>query len=201
MKKINLDPKRRLFATGKTQSGKSWLIKSMLKQVRNYIIIDVKGEYSSFGVVVNSVSGLIEALKSGCVRIVVQFLAVDFGRKREIFNDVCGVVSRLKNILLVVDEGHLFADLHSIPANFEYIITTKEAHNVGVWYITQRSQKSNPDVRGNSSYKICFRLNEDLDINALSNFKAVDIRSLGEFEFLFYDDSRLSEAVSKHRSV
>lgn len=192
---LKINPKRRMMVYGKTQSGKSYWVRTWLKSVNAYLIWDVKKQYSEFGVVVDSVNELVLAVRSGAERIVFQPMDLS------VFDSLCGfIVDNMRGFLFVVEEVQLVTSPNFTPPKFMHIISVLEEEGVGVIGVSQRPSQVSTVLRGNCSYVVSFRLNEDIDKKAVSCISDNDLGVLREFEFLFYDDSKYDNPISKHKS-
>ena len=184
-----------MMVYGKTQSGKSYWVRTWLKSVNAYLIWDVKKQYSEFGVVVDSVNELVLAVRSGAERIVFQPMDLS------VFDSLCGfIVDNMRGFLFVVEEVQLVTSPNFTPPKFMHIISVLEEEGVGVIGVSQRPSQVSTVLRGNCSYVVSFRLNEDIDKKAVSCISDNDLGVLREFEFLFYDDSKYDNPISKHKS-
>lgn len=187
---MKINPNLRVFITGKTQSGKSYLAKTIIKNLNNRLIYDVKREYSQLGAVVNNLEQLHSAVKSGVTKLVYQ--PINFSVDH--FDSVCNyVVTYLKNIMFCVDEVHLFCPKHLISSEFKRMITTcqSDPYNIGVICITQRPANVHNDVISQSSIVICFKLNLQHDAKFVSMFTGIDeteIRNIKYRHFYVYND-------------
>lgn len=184
----SLESWKRMYIVGKTQSGKTSLIKFLLRMPNRFIIFDVKREYSDFGTVVRDKNNFLKLIKENVDKIVFQPSRVDI----DLFDEVCKIIwENYKNGLFVVDEAHLFAPLNRIPTFFKTIITVMEGelHRVGVWCINQRPQAIDKTVISQSSHTICFKMNSLRDIKAVERIPEDTIRGLDQFCFAWHDDS------------
>lgn len=178
----------RIFITGKTQSGKSYLSAHLLSKCENRIIYDLKRkDFNHLGLKVHNLEDLKTALRNGCNKIVYQ----PNDLHEDHFNDFCGFVfSNLKNIMLCVDEVHKFCTKHKIPNNFNSLVTIGQGdpYNIGIVAITQRPANVHNDVISSSTIIISFRLNLKADAEAVTGIDANEIQKLPHRHFLVFDD-------------
>ena len=196
---MKIEANLRIFITGKTQSGKSFLAKHVLQQFNNRLIYDIKREYSALGLIVRSMKDLDRAIKGGCNKVVYQ----PEDLSPEHFNDFCGYVYKnLKNIMLCIDEVHNFCTKSFIPSEFKKIITITQGdpYRIGVISITQRPANTHNDVISNSSLYIAFKLNLRNDIKAVEDSTGIpedQLRELPYRRFFVYNDRSEKEIISK----
>ena len=197
---MDIEPNLRIFITGKTQSGKSYLTKKLLTQYENRVVYDIKREYNQFGLIVHEVSEMEEAFNKGCNKVVYQ----PNDLTTEHFNEFCGWIWRnLRNIVLVVDEVHNFSTCSFIPMEFKRIITVGqgEPYHIGVIAITQRPANTHNDIKSNASLYIAFRLNLDADAKAVQDHTGIPAEQLKELpykHFFIYNDRSESDAITRH---
>lgn len=156
---IRIEWWRRLFCTGKTQSGKTYRLRILAGSVQNRLIYDLKRQYGSLGVVLRPRSAeeaarmLHGAYGKGCTRVVVQPATTD----EEIFEAVNRFVFMyVRNTLFLVDEVQMWTNANYIPYWLKQVICVKEDARIGVWCATQRPQNTHYDVRGNATYYVTF---------------------------------------------
>lgn len=183
-----IDPKVRIFVTGRTQTGKSHFCKSIVAKTSNFIVYDPKREYGAYGAVVRDLLGLHSAFVGGCHKVVFQ----PNNLSPEYFDLVClYIYNNLSNIVFIVDEVHIFCTKHKITPNFKNVITVKQSDGVGVIAITQRPANVHNDVLSQSTIIISFKLNLLADAQAVSDLTDIDIsviRDLPLRHFIYFDD-------------
>lgn len=200
---MRISPNLRIFITGKTQSGKSFFCKWLLRQYENLLVYDLKREYTAFGVVVRSLDQLRRAVGQGYNRIVYQ--PVDLSAEH--FDLVCDFVfSFLRNLVFVVDEVHVFCSKHCIPQNFKNLITVAQGspYFIGVISISQRPANVHNDVLGNSSLIVSFRLSLFADAEAVSSMTDIPVEELQGLEyywFYVYNDREKENVITKHEPI
>lgn len=197
---LRLEPNLRVFITGKTQSGKTYLTKQIIRGSQNVLVYDLKREYGDFGAVVHSIPEMMRAFTGGCTRVIYQ----PEDLSPEHFNDVCGFIFQcLKRVLFVVDEVHKFCPKHKIPANFNTLVTVcqGEPYKIGVVAITQRPANVHNDVISSSSVIIAFRLNLKTDAEAVTGIPAERIMQLQKHHFLVFDDRETESPVREFKPV
>lgn len=200
---MEIEPNLRVFITGKTQSGKSYFAKYLLKYYKNYIIYDIKREYSKFGAVVHSLDDLKNAIYNGCNRLVYQ----PNDLSAEHFDEICDFIfAELKNILFLVDEVHNYCQKMKITMGFKRIITVAQGdpYNIGVIAITQRPANTHNDIISNSSLIISFKLNLEDDSKAIEKNTGIPYKDLQNLEynhFIVYNDRDKSNLIQKFTPI
>ncbi|MCA9459298.1 MAG: ATP-binding protein [Nanoarchaeota archaeon] len=191
----------RIFITGKTQSGKSYLSAALLSKCQNRIIYDLKRkDFNGLGVIIHNLADLKTAIKNGCNKIIYQ----PYDLSEDHFNYFCGFVfTHLKNIMLCVDEVHKFCTKYKIPSNFNSIVTIGQGdpYNIGVIAITQRPANVHNDVISSSTIIISFRLNLKSDAEAVTGIDANAIQKLPHRHFLVFDDRDEDGKAKLHNPI
>lgn len=183
MKMIKIKTNQRIFITGKTQSGKTNFAKYLIRQLKNYIIYDIKREYSSFGIVVHTKKEFLTSLKRGYSQIVIQ----PNDLSKENFNEICQTIfQKLTNIILIVDEVHKFCTKSSIPYYLNAIVTVGASLGIGFMGISQRCANVHNDILASSEYIISFYQFLDNDINKLKEFLGTEAEKLKNIEYYYF---------------
>jgi len=180
---IQIKTNQRVFITGKTQSGKTNFAKYLIRQLKNYIIFDIKREYSGFGIVVNDRKSFVTALNRGYSQIVIQ----PNDLSKEFFDSICETVfKKLTNIMFIVDEVHKFCTKNSIPYYLNAIVTVGASLGIGFMGISQRCANVHNDILASSEYIISFYQFLDNDINKLKEFLGADAEKLKNLEYYYF---------------
>lgn len=186
-----LEPWLRVFVCGKTQSGKSHLVKRViLPQLANILVYDIKREYGEHGVVCHTLEQIVRAFHDGVRRVIYQPTDLSMDH----FDRLCAWVwDTLRNVTLVVDEVHNFCTSSVISPAFKRLITVAqgEPYRIGVVAISQRPANVHNDIKSNASLWFVFRLFLEADVRAVemsSGIPGESVRSLGQHCFLVYDD-------------
>lgn len=192
---MNIDPWLRVFVVGKTQSGKSHLVKTeIIPKLQNVIIVDIKREYGAFGVVVTDLRGVAQACYDGVRRVVYQPMDLSYGT----MESLCAWVrDHLRNWTLVIDELQNWCTSSYIPPALKWVVCTGqgEPYRLGLVAVTQRPANVHNDVKSNSSLYIVFRLFLQADAAAISESTGIledRLRGLAQHHFLVYDDRAAS---------
>ena len=199
---MKIEPNRRISVFGVTQSGKTFFVKKIISQIRNYIIYDIKREYSSFGVVVHTLQGFKEALKNKLNHIVIQPLDLS----PEHFDSYCEIIFKhLKNITFIVDEEHKFCTKSKMPYWFNSIVTIAQGKEfkIGVIGITQRPSNVHNDMITQSTIIISFMVKAH-DAKAVNRFTGIPIQSLEslpQYYFYLYDEYNYCKRYYKHSPI
>jgi len=186
--------------TGKTQSGKTSLVKKLLPTYRNYIVYDVKRQYGTLGAIIHNISELDLAVKNGCSRLIYQPNTLDIDH----FNTVCEwIYTHLRHILFVVEEVHKFATKHKIPTHFNTIITVAEGdpHYIGVMSISQRPANVHNDVLTQTSVTISFRHNSPSDAEAVAGIPANTILELLPYHYAVFNDADFEGKIHIYKLI
>ena len=197
---MKLAPNLRIFITGKTQSGKTFLTKSIIKQFNNFIVYDIKRQYGELGAKVHSIENIKAELLKGNTKLIYQ--PVDLSPEH--FDEVCKYIFfNLKNILFVVEEAHKFATKHKIPPYFNSLITMcqGEPYFIGVISITQRPANIHNDIISSSTIVISFKLTLQSDAEAVTGIEAKTIHELPQFHYAKFDDRIYTNPVSIHKPI
>jgi len=197
---MKISPSLRIFITGKTQSGKTWLTKGIIGQFPNRFIYDIKREYGLLGLVCHNIEDVRAALGKGQTKIIYQPTELS----SEHFDDVCKFIFyNLRNIVFCVDEAHKFAPKFKIPPYFNSLITIcqGEPYCIGVIAITQRPANIHNDIISSSTIIISFRLNLKSDAEAVTGIPAEKILSLPQYHYAMFDDRKHENPITIQKST
>jgi len=130
---LKLLPNQRVFVTGKTRSGKSYLVlHALVPLFRYYVIYDYKNEIDLPGAVIfRKISDFRD--NPGQPKIIYR---PDTGTDDE-FNQLCGVVFRRGNTMFVVDEIVNHCTQHNIQPNHAKILRLGASLGIGIINCTQ----------------------------------------------------------------
>jgi hypothetical protein len=172
---MKINPRTRGFVAGKTQVGKTFFVKSIIKSTKRYIIYDTKHQYGGFGMLVRSLEQLKTAIFNRCTRVVYQ----PENYSTEHFDKICEFIRfNLQNFLFVIEEIQVYVSKGIMPDNFQYIITAMEEKGVGILATSQRPQAVHNDFLGNLSWCQCFRICLYADAVAMSKIVRVSVDDL-----------------------
>lgn len=197
---MRIEPNLRIFITGKTQSGKTYLAQRIIGDFKNRFIYDIKRQYSHLGEVCHELPEAYNTLRSGKSSIVYQpnDLSVEH------FDDVCRFIFQsLRNLVFVVDEAHKFATKHKIPPYFNSLITICQGdpYFIGVIAITQRPANIHNDIISSSTIIISFKLTLRTDAEAVTGISADSIVNLKQYHYAVFDDREYDNPVSIHPPI
>lgn len=173
---------------GKTQHGKSHLVKALLRGITRYIVYDVKREYKEFGKIVHDLHGLASVWASGCRKVIMQPRDISV----EFFESVCDFIwNYCRSMVFVVDELPLFAPLNQEGPAFKRIVTVMqgEEFRVGLWGITQLPQAVSKVFRSQLTVRISFRLADENEAKHVGKIPPDELMNLQKYYFAWYDDA------------
>ncbi len=180
---MQIKTNQRVFITGKTQSGKTNFAKYLIRQLKNYIIYDIKHEYSGFGIVVRNKKEFLQALSRGYSQIVIQ----PENLNKDFFNEICKIIfTKMTNMIFVVDEVHKFCTKNNIPYYLNAIVTVGASLKIGFIGISQRCANVHNDIIASSEYIISFYQFLDNDINKLKEFLGADAEKLKTIDYFYF---------------
>lgn len=164
---------------GRTGSGKSFLVKRMLKKLERVIIIDAMSEYESDLIFYNSLD-LIDYLvnvKPKTFKIVCRF------ENDNDFETLFQIVWYLKNIYLVVEESELYISPYQKQSNFLKLVRYGRHRNISIIAVARRVVELSNDVKANASEIISFKQILSKDIKYLQELGFTKVDKLKDFDF------------------
>lgn len=182
---------------GTSGSGKTYLAIYILMNLKTKykIIIDPSSEYEipGFAIVEINPYNYKEMLKNFHLilkqhpNIVVQFDFLTIEQQKEIVNYIAGLLFHIRNVALLIDEAHLYADRHRPVPNLVLIATTGRKYGIHPIFITQRPQLLNSTIRSQTWFKIVMHMDDPRDVDAIRGYvyKAEIATHLPERWFLY----------------
>lgn len=158
---VQLQTDRHAFFAGRTRSGKTTLIQSILSQFPRVIIHDQKGEWTPFATrnhyyIVHTPEELQALLLKNPSRIIYQPLPGD--EDVEGFNDFCKVVYHQYNIALIIDEAASYCLSSKVPKWASALLRLGNGKGIGVISLTQRPRDVSNVLLSESVIIVSFRL-------------------------------------------
>lgn len=90
------------------------------------------------------------------------------------FNDLCGRVFELTNVVFFIDEIHNFVTKYRIPKNLQILVENCNNRNIGYVAIFQRPQRVENSILSNSNHRFCFMLDLPNDIKYMKEYVGVE---------------------------
>lgn len=202
---LTIDPSERYLFVGKTGSGKTELAKYMLRIVAQsmpVVIVDPKefwlGAKPKWAA--RKEPGTIDKphlVSKFNPRFWVQCLQVDEDKEDKRLEAMCYAILKKKNWFIYLDETEDIATAHSVPRYIRRIWKTGRALNVGAWVSTQAPTGIPKMFKSQAEKFFAMRVgDEDVDtVASIVHAAKEEIRGLGEYEYMFYDNKKMDSAV------
>lgn len=169
-----------MLIVGASGSGKTYLaIYIILKLKSKYkIIIDPSSEYELPGWAIVEINpfnykqmltGFHRILKK-YKNIIVQFDFLTLEQQKEIVNYIAGLLFHIRNVVLLIDEAHLYADRHRPAPNLVLVATAGRKYGIHPVFITQRPQLLNSTIRSQTWFKIIMHVDDPRDVDAIRGY-------------------------------
>lgn len=172
---------------GRSGCGKSHLAKDAQKQFERKIVIDTLYEYNGgdFDFVVDTRSSLIAAMsaveKNKKFSILYRFnLKSSEEIKNDDFNFICEAVYIFGNVLLVIEEVHLYSGPHFLPTWLKNLALMGRHQNVALIYTSQRAGETNKTLLSMANYVYCGQMIDLNDQKYIGNFIGKEARALSD---------------------
>jgi hypothetical protein len=209
---ITIDPSERLIAIAKTGGGKTEWVKYFLREIEKVmpvVIIDPNELWLGRGRG-GQKSDWAQGKERGTVdkpRLIdefnpkwrVQCLQPDVDGEEEDprLPKLCYAVLKHENVFVYFDESEGIATATHVPRYIRRLWKTGRAHNIGAWVGTQ-APKGIPRIFKSQAEKfVALKVgDEDVDyVAGLMHATKEEVRSLGPYEWLFYDNKHMDAAV------
>lgn len=175
---------------GRKHCGKSTLAKTLVKDARRLIVLDIQGEYK-IGKVVNSMQDFTRFIRE---HQTARDLRITYCPEynlslKTIFKAVCKIVLALRDVTFLVEEVGCFAsNATSFPEIFGILVQKARHRQINLVAITQRATKIPRDIRSQADVIYTFQQVEPGDIKYISQFmklKDVErIEKLSDHKFI-----------------
>jgi len=192
---------------GKSGSGKSFLVlmemEKMLKEGKNLIIIDFKGEYKglqsehdiTYLPIGRKMMARLNAkswagILSRYPCLIVHQLGLTFDELLKMIDDISAAVYVLGNRTLIIEEAHLLAPSHNIPQHLQVLITGGRTREVDLWFVCQRAALIDVTPISQSHLLYLFQLTEENDLKKIASVLSLNketIIGLGRYKCLKID--------------
>jgi hypothetical protein len=194
------DEKKKILVLGMTGTGKSTLIRELIKDKKRLIVYDTLGEYTEGGAVVYDYATLCQALTKlhdKTFRIIFQPL----NPCRE-FSAVCDIIYSIGNICFAVEEIDTFLCLNAsgLDDNFLNIVQRGRHNDIELIGVTQRPFTIPAILRSQCKALYTFRQFEQRDIDWIKGMigaEAEKVRDLKNFEYLHYENGAITYGKTK----
>ena len=193
---------------GKSGSGKSYLfnyiIRCAIENGKRGVLIDYSGEHLTLAneykdvYVLNVTSEILERLNASILsRIFEEFRwiiitpeGLDFEQMRRLGNKIAEAVYKTGNMVLAVEEAHLFCPNERILKWIQVCVTTGRKLGIDMIFVTPRAADIDSRIISQSNLRIAFQLDEENDLRKVSPFfdNAREVLpNLRKFEYVMKD--------------
>lgn len=189
---IEIHSNDRIFCCGRTRSGKSVLIKSLLLFLPRVIFHDRKHEHGDL-MTTHHFSRAVtpeqvrERLRKGGKRILYQPL----DPSKDDMNEISKTVFDVGNITLIVDEASALFETNTMPYWSQELYRLGAQRGIGVWALSQRPRAVNNVCISEANHVISFRMNLKTDrikiVEICGDVVDAPLRTLPAWHFMLYD--------------
>lgn len=201
---INIKTNQHIYVAGRTQSGKSILIKSLLYFYPRILYHDRKHEHSGFAMqnhyaILNTPDQVADALQKGAKRIMYQ--PADGGE--DDFNIICEIIFNTGNICIIIDESASYCAHGQLQYYTGELLRLGAGRGISVVSLTQRTRDVANVLLSESSIIISFRLMLKTDRDKVQQAIGTHVVhiTLGEWRQMINQPSRPDEKLDKSVSV
>lgn len=175
------------FFTGKMRQGKSYLAKHLLTGVTRSIVWDYNFEHTQkMGIIVHTIRELVFRWNHGIKRIIYQ----PYDRSEEHFDRFIKTVSRMQNLVLLIEEVRRYATAKKISKPLQFLIDTGRHRGIGIWFTSRRMHGIAVDIPFNATHIFAFKQHRPEDLSYLSQFMNPELveklPTLPNYYFLHY---------------
>lgn len=192
----------KFISLGRSGCGKSYLGKTIQEYYPRKIIVDTLYEYEKGpkDFEISDISTLIAVLielKNNQIKkfTIIYRFALECADKEPEFDEICKLVFNFKDILLVVEEVHLFCSPQYLPLWFENLIRMGRHQKVALLCTSQRPGSVNKNLLAQSTWVFCGQLIDKNDIVYTSSFLNQDAKklaSLPDRTFIQFHNSKIN---------
>lgn len=161
---------------GKRGSGKTTLVKELLKKHDRYIVIDKLGEYP--GVIVSNEMQALRIMrkKPEDFKIII--------RLEEPRPQLFDILYCVTDYLLVVEELSFFCSSHKIDKGLFSIMAYGRHRGIDFIGVTQRPAQMNPLIRTQADTVYSFKMCEPIDQKYLEAYGLKNLEKLKQFKYI-----------------
>ena len=175
------------FFTGKMRQGKSYLARHLLVGVSRYIVWDYNFEHTQkMGMVTHDLKQLATMWNKLSKRIIYQ----PYDRSEEHFDRFIKTVSRMQNLVILIEEVRRYATAKKISKPLQFLIDTGRHRGIGLWFTSRRMHGIAVDIPFNATHIFAFKQHRPEDLAYLSQFMAPELveklPTLPNYYFLHY---------------
>ena len=168
-----------IVVCGAKGSGKSYLANELLKSFNNItcIVWDFNFQFhDARSMLFHRLEDLLDVYDkaNGKGRYILQ----PFDKSQQAFEKLCDAVFRRGNIVLFLDELHLFCSKQSIIKPFQNLILSGRPRGISVISISTRPASLPNAVLSNASHVFAFRLNIESDVKFLESWMGSEVWQL-----------------------
>lgn len=173
-----------LVVLGRKGSGKSTLVREVIREFDRVVILDYIGEY---GAEVNArviegfeacVHELVENAKRPRFRLSLRVVDTDEALR------VLSVAYELPRTLLVVEEASVYCTPQSLPVEVARFVRFGRHREISQVYVAQRPSMLHRDITSQADVIVSFRQHEQRDVDYLRGImgeEAERVRTLGDY--------------------
>jgi len=156
---IVISPGERMFISGRTNSGKTTLVKHLLRSVPVYSVLDAKHTYRPPA----EVAALVPIVAEHNPELPQEVIRIPWEEEPDGWGDAINQIFREGNRLIYVDEATLLVDSRGIKHPLGKAIRTGRERGIGVWVGTQRPKDIPSYVFTEAEHIISFQLQYKAD--------------------------------------
>lgn len=172
---------------GRTGSGKSTLVKKIIKPLKRVIIIDALNEYTD-GIIFYNIKDFAKYFLDNknikSFKIICRFHNMDLNEtNEEVFNKLFDLIFHIGNLYLVIEEAEIYISANAKKTVFNNLVKYGRHKNISIIAVARRVTELSNELK--SQMNICYSSNQILtkDIEYLKNLGFTKIESLPKYEF------------------
>lgn len=172
---------------GKRGSGKTYLMKNILKSVHNFFVYDPLHQISiSDAYITKNFNDALNVMRKGSKRIIYKPMQISISE----FDILSKMIYNVGNIMLLVDEADRVMPSRAITKNASALIDLGRTRLIGGIFITRRLARLDSLPISQSDHVIAFKTILPQDVKYLKEFigeLAEQASNLKPYHFLYYD--------------